>query len=87
MWDGSKDVGVDGHAYVGRPCVGPSGNLTFDLKRHIVNSSSLVLDSGCYKEVCCGKSLMLTLLVSSHVSAMEISVLRRHTHHKAYCRN
>ena len=74
MWDGSKDIGVDGHAYVGSPCVGPSGNLTFDLKRHIVNSSSLILDSGCYKEVSCGKSLVLTLLLRSHVSAMQITV-------------
>lgn len=62
-------------------CVGRSGTLTFGVKRHAVNSSSLVFNSGFWivslpwssalKVFVATDPLVLTVLVSSYVSGME----------------
>ena len=65
-------------------CVGRSGTLTFGVKRHAVNSSSLVFDSGFWivslpwssaiKVFVATDPLVITVLVSSYVSGMKDTV-------------
>lgn len=65
-------------------CVGPSENLTFSVERHTANSSGLAFRSGLWivsspwssatKGFAAGGSLVLIVLVSSHISATEDTV-------------